>query len=317
MVHKTATLIVIVIAGVGLILNSCNKSTIQATPTPIATGLLTPYKTVTPSPIQPSATIKVTIPITPSPTSTPFIYIVKGDDTMISIAYQFGISWEDLQAANPDVDPHYMGDGLKLVIPISGEIPESLPTPTPVTIHVEQPVCYPTGDRGAWCVVSLKNETETSLENLSTWIGLYNLKGELIASQVAYASLNILRPGSTIPLMAYFAPPLPEGYQAQSEVLSGLQVAGDDTRYIDLQVKVGSAKIAEDGSQAQVSGDVIVPDGTPNISQLWALAVAYDLNGNTVGARKWKSDGKAKFEITVYSLGGKIDHLDVLIEARP
>lgn len=313
MVRKIATLIL----GLGLLLSSCSQATVQATPTVVPTGLLTPYKTVTPSPIQPTATIKVTIPITPSPTATPFFYSVKGNDTMLSIAYQFGISLEDLQAANPKVDPHYMGEGLKLIIPISGEVPEDLPTPTPVSVQSGQPKCYHAGDGGAWCIVTLSNELETSLENLSAWIGLYNAQGEIISNQVAYAPLNILRPGSTIPLMAYFAPPLPDQFLAQSEVLSGLVISADDTRYLDLQVNIGTVKINQDGKQATVSGDVIVSDDTPALSQLWALAVAYDISGNIVGARKWKSAGDTYFEITVYSLGDMIDHMEVLIEARP
>lgn len=315
--RKTASMIVLVIAGVGLVLSSCSQATIQATSTPEATGLLTPYLTVTSSPVLPSATVKVAIPVTPSPTPTPIIYTVKGDDTMLSIAYQFGISWEELQAANPEVDPHYMGNGLKLIIPIGGELPESLPTPTPIAVHAKQPKCYPAGDGGTWCVISIKNETETNVENLSAWIGLYNLKGDLIANQVAYAPLNILRTGKTIPLMAYFAPPLPDGYQAQCEILSGLPVGADDTRYLDLDIEVGVVKTSDDGSNAQVSGDVIVPDSTQSISQIWILAVAYDVNENIIGARKWKSDGETHFEITVYSLSGTIDHVEVLIEARP
>jgi len=272
---------------------------------------------MTPSPIQATSTIKVTIPITPAPTATPFLYTVKGNDTMLGIAYHFGISLEELQAANPTVDPHFMGEGMKLIIPISGEIPENLPTLTPLPVQAEQPKCYSAGDGGKWCVVKLKNEMETSLENLSAWIGLYDTQGELISSQVAYAPLNILCPGSSIPLMAYFDPPFPDEFQAQSEVLSALPVATDDARYLDLQVKIDHQTFNQDGSQAVIYGDVIVPDGTPSPSQLWVLAVAYDSNGDAVGARKWKSAGETNFNITVYSLAGKIDHVEVLIEARP
>jgi hypothetical protein len=215
------------------------------------------------------------------------------------------------------VDPHFMGEGLKLIIPMSGAVPEELPTPTPAPVHMEQPKCYHAGDGGVWCFVTLRNELETSLENLSAWIGLYNTQGEIISNQVAYAPLNILRPGSSIPLMAYFAPPLPDQFQAQSEILSGLALTAEDTRYLDLHAKVGSVEIKQDGKQATVSGDVIVPDNTPTISQLWALAVAYDTLGHIVGARKWKSGGETHFEFTVYSLAEKIDHVEVLIEARP
>jgi LysM repeat protein len=306
-----------IIVGIGLLLSSCSQATILSTPTFFPTGVLTPYLTMTPSPIQPTATFKVTIPVTPSPTSTPFLYTVKGNDTMLSIAYQFGISLEALQAANPKVDPHFMGEGMKLIIPINGGITEDLPTPTPLPAHAGFPKCYPAGDGGMWCIIKIENEMQTSVENLSAWIGLYNSQGDVITSQVAYAPLNILRPGSTIPLMAYFTPPLPNDVQAQSEVLSAISLGVEDTRYLDLQVKVGTVEINQDGSQAVVSGDAITLKDTPTITQLWALAVAYDSNGDIVGARKWKSAGETHFDITVYSLAGKIDHVGVLIEARP
>jgi LysM repeat protein len=309
--------IAILIMGIGVFLSSCSQETIQASPTSIPTGMLTPYYTVTPSPIQASATIKVTIPVTPSPTATPFLYAVKGDDTMLSIAYQFGISLEELQGANPKVDPHFMGVGLKLIIPIRGETVEVLSTPTPMPVQAGQPKCYPAGDGGAWCIVTLTNELQTSLENLSVWIGIYNTGGEIITSQVAFAPLNILRPGSKMPMMAYFAPPLPDEFKALSEVLSGLAVAVNDKRYLDLKFDVGKVEINQTGEQAVINGDVSVPGAIPTLSQIWALAVAYDANGDIVGARKWKSEGETHFDITVYSLVGKIDHVDVLIEARP
>ena len=166
-------------------------------------------------------------------------------------------------------------------------------------------------------IVAVGNDQETSLENLSVWIGLYNYKGENITSQVAHAPLNILRPGGTIPLMAYFAPPLPEDFQAQSEVLSALSVAADDQRYIDTQVGVDAFEISQDGKTAVVRGNVVLPENAPILSQLWLLAVAYDAGGNIVGARKWKSAGETEFDFSVYSLAGAIDHVQVLSEARP
>jgi LysM repeat protein len=313
MIRRIARYVIILV----LLLSGCTQPTVQATSTIVPTGLLTPYRTLTPSPQRPTATIEVTIPVTPAPTPTPYLYTVKDNDTMLGIAFQFGLKLEDLQAANPKVDPHFMGKGLQLVIPIGGEIPEVVPTPTPMPVGTAQPLCYRSGDGGAWCIAALRNDQETSLENLSVWIGLYNNRGENFASQVAYAPLNILRPGSTIPLMIYFAPPLPEEFQAQSEVLSALSVAPDDQRYIDAQVKVDSVEITPDGAGATVSGNVILPDNAPLLSQLWLLAVAYDAGGNIVGARKWKSAGETEFEFSVFSLASAIDHVEVLSEARP
>jgi hypothetical protein len=120
-----------------------------------------------------------------------------------------------------------------------------------------------------------------------------------------------------MPLTAYFAPPLPEELEARSEVLSALTVAADDMRYLDLQVKNETVEIDPDGRQAVVSGNVNLPEDIPTPSQVWALAVAYDVEGNIMGARKWKSAGETHFEITVYSLAGIIDHVEVLTEVRP
>lgn len=305
------------IVGLGILLSGCTQATVQATPTIIPTGLLTPYQTLTLKPITPTATIVVTIPVTPAPTPTPFLHTVTNDDTMLGIAYQYGISLEDLQAANPGVDPHFMSVGMQIIIPIGGEITEVLPTPTAMPVHAVQPRCYQAGDGGAWCVVALQNDTEASLENLSAWIGLYSIQGENVASQVVYAPMNILRPGRTIPLMAYFTPPLPDEFEARSEILSALAVAADDTRYLDLEVKAGTVEINPDGKQAVITGEVMIMDDVPTPSQVWVLAVAYDANGDIVGARKWKSAGETHFEIPVYSLAGMIDHVEVLTEVRP
>ena len=309
--------IVYLYAALGFLLSSCTPATIQPTPTLVPTGIITPYHTITPSPVSPTSTQIAIIPVTPAPTPTPFMHTVKKDETMLGIAFQYGISLEDLKAANPGVDPRFLSVSMQLVIPISGEIPETIPTPTPVPLEWQQPQCYRTGDGGAWCILSVTNQLETSVENLSAWIGLFTPQGANSSSQVAYSPMNLLRPGNTIPLMSYFAPPLPEEFEAHAELLSGFAVATEDTRYLDLEVNVEKVEISADGKQAVVSGEVILPDDKTVPSLLWALAVAYDSNGNIIGARKWESTGEAQFGLTIYSVAGMIDRIEVLTEARP
>jgi LysM repeat protein len=300
-----------------VIFSSCNKATPLSTPTIMPTGLLTPFISPTPKPIIPTVTLVVEIPETPAPTPTPYLYTVKNDDTMLGIAYKFGISLKDLQAANPTVDPHFMGPGLQLIIPISGEIPESLPTATAYPADLEQPQCYSAGDGGLWCVAAIINNQNISLENLAVWIGLYNSHGENITSQVSYSPLNILEPGSTMPFMVYFAPPVPDEIIVRSEILSALAVESGDARYIKAQVELREMVTNPDHSQAAVRGAVLLPEGSPTPSQVWVLAVAYNAEGNIVGERKWKSAGETQFELTVYSLGGMIEQVKLLTEVRP
>jgi LysM repeat protein len=301
----------------GFLLSSCSQPTFQPTPTIKSTGMLTPYHTITPSSVPVTTKAMVTIPVTPAPTPTPFTHTVIKGETMLGIAFQYGISLGDLQAANPAVDSHFLSVGTQLVIPINGEIPETLPTTTPVPVEWQQPDCYRTGDGGAWCILTVRNQLETDVENISAWIGLFTPEGIIITNQVAYSALNILRAGDTMPLMSYFSAPLPEGFEAQGEILSGLAVAGDDTRYLDLDANVKRVDISTDGMQVVVTGEVVLLGDTQQPSQLWALIVAYDSDGNIVGARKWESTGEAQFKLPVYSIAGRIDHVEVLTDARP
>jgi LysM repeat protein len=307
---------IFLIAMISQLLSGCSQPTSQPTQTTAPTGLLTPYQTITPSPNPQNTEPAYTIEVTPAPSPTPFMHEVKKGETMLGIAFQYGVSLEDLKAANPGVDPQFLSVGKRIVIPIQGDIPIIIPTLTPVPVLWQKPECYRTGNGGAWCILSVTNQLESSVENLSAWIGLYSAKGENIANQVAYADLNLLRPGDTLPLISYFQPPLPEKFEAQGKVLSGFIVDAMDTRYLDLVTNVEEVVISPDGSQVEVRGEVIIPDGTLRPSQLWAMILAYDTSGNIIGARKWESSGGVEFNLTVYSLGGIIDHIEVLTEAR-
>lgn len=63
-----------------------------------------------------------------SPTATPTLYIVKGGDTLGSIAIEFDVSVEAIMQANGLSDPNALNVGQSLVIPVQGAV---LPTSTP------------------------------------------------------------------------------------------------------------------------------------------------------------------------------------------
>ena len=306
---------------IGVLLVGATGCTTQDLPSPTrqptSIGSLHPYQT--PEIYQaPTLTPVVIIPLTPAPTVTPYMHQIAAGDTLSGIAWQYGVSLEALQAANPGIDPNFLPVGTGLVIPLGGEIQAVEPTLTPLPLDWSAPRCYPTGDGGAWCFLLVQNTRSSAVENLSAWIGLYDLSGEIIASQVAASPLNILRAGQALPLVAFFPPPLPAGFTARGELLTAVEIPSDDLRYLDWLVVIESVGISGDeDAQARVVGGLEPPSGEGAASQVWVLAVAYSEQGEVLGFRKWEAGSQREFDLTVYSLGGAIERVEVLAEIRP
>jgi len=278
-----------------------------------------PYQAATPSP---TATPIPRSEVVVLPTTTPVIYKVQANDTMITIAIAYNITAEQLMAANPGVDPNFMRIDTELVIPVGGKIPQE-PTITPVPITIQQLVCYPGVDKGLWCLASIHNGSAEMLENLSALVILRDAAGLEVASQQAYAPLNILPPGASMPLGVFFFPPVAPGVVAQAQLLTAIQVSTDDPRYVPVALQNTSVTLDWNGLSAQVAGQVYLPPQNPGVSLVWALAVAYDVHGNVAGYRRWESafpmqpGGVKDFEFLLSSLGPEIDRVELLVEARP
>jgi hypothetical protein len=345
----------ILLVGMCFLLAACAQSTTSLPPyTPTIEGVLAPYHSPTPSHTPVLPTELPVVPVTPAPTATPFTHKVVKGDTMLGIALKYGVSLDDLKAANPDVDPGFLVIDSLLVIPLEGQIPSVLPTPTPLAVLWRAPSCYPTGEGGVWCFIRVENNLPVAVENLSAWIGLFGPQGDNFASQVAIAPLNIIQPGQVLPLMAYFSPPVEAGWTVRGELLTALAVSATDSRYLDAQVILDEINIDPVGLQAEVNGEVWLPaKSAPSL--IWLAAVAYDGNGGIVGVRKWEASAPCgtpvgirpsstftktpatgtltavplpsstpaplevcvSFKFSVYSLGEAIERVEVLVEARP
>jgi LysM repeat protein len=295
-----------------------------------------------------------TLALTPLPTPTPFTHTIVKGDTLSAIAFRYGVSLEELQAANPGVDPGFLVVGQALIIPIEGVTASEILLPTPIPVAWAGPHCYPSAEGGLWCLIQVRNDQSTRLENLSGWVSLYDAQGNQVGGQAASAPLNILPVGASMPLVAFFPPPLPEFSLAQGQLLTVVPVQAGDPRYLHAGLQVESTEIAGDGREGAVRGQVLLPEGQAP-SLVWILAVAYDESGQVVGQRKVElqapcgeslsptpantaqatpSSGTpaatptstatlpaqvpcTPFEISVYSLGPAIHKVEILLEARP
>jgi hypothetical protein len=241
---------------------------------------------------------------------------------MSEIAEKYHVSLDDLIAANPNVSPNSMSVGQTLLIPSNPSNPDHASTPTPVPASIKQIDCYPTVDRGMWCFALVHNDLADIMENVSAQVTLVDANGTILGRQTALLPLNILPPNASLPLYVFFPPDMPADAKAQVQLLTANQIAANDPRYLSADIKNTSMQIDSNGRSVHVSGEVALPTGSRAATQVWVAAVAYDEYGRVNAVRRWEGGGiqpggNLPFNFAVASVGGKIDKVELVAEARP
>lgn len=303
-----------------------------------------PTRTLVPVVSVPTTTaLPITLTATPIPTFTasprstatpkPVTFTVGERDDMFSIALYYGISLDELKAANPDVNPNAMGVGTVLIIPIDPAeaevfLPEDTTQNMPTLIWQGaagikgEAACYLTVLGGSYCLAEVENQGAEALENVSVLFSIFDQNDRLTAEMTAFTPLNVLDVDGVLPVMAYLPEGVPEGGRIEAEVNFWLPMMPGDDRYARAQVT--DQQIEHDGKDlvAEVSGEIAVDADDRELASLWLLVVAYDQKGVPVGLRRWEADlsltrlNKIPFETFVYSLDGPIDSIRVLVESR-
>ncbi len=259
----------------------------------------------------------------PLPSPTPFTYTVQRGDTISSIALKFGVLMDELQVANPEISPNAMSVGQVLKIPSNPDNPSGEPTPTALPFTIQQIECYPTADKGMWCFLLAHNDLSDFMENLSAQVTLVDANNTTIASQTALLPLNILAPGTSLPLLVFFPPAIPFEAKPQVQVLTAIRLLPNDERYLPATINNTLVQINADGRSARIRGVVLLAGAAKAAIQVWVAGTAYDEAGHVVGVRRWESKaglsagGNLPFEFMVSSIGGKIARVEFAVEARP
>ena len=268
----------------------------------------------------------------PSPTPTPRMYEVMLNDTMNTIAYFFGLTYDELQAANPEADPYTLIVGQTLIIPAGSEDDEQADSlPIPSDLILSEVRCVPDAADGLWCLLTARAPEDQGRENIAVEITLNGAGSNEAVQAIAFAPLNSLAAGECMPLAVYidaaalneapFSPP----YQAHAELIQALPLNNTEGRYLDLILVHPVILISEDGRQAEVEvGLTQSESSTQTASRVWVLAAAYDQQDQLIGLRRWEAsepiapDGTITASLRVFSIDGTpIDHVELLFEARP
>jgi len=276
----------------------------------------------------PTSTRTPTLPGTstplPSPSPTLRTHAIARGDTFSGIAFKYGVSIPALQAANPELEPNVLIVGTVVFIPPPGTPSSgtpSIPSPTPVNLEVNQPACYRGGDGGLWCFVEVTNSQSFAVESVSGSILFAGEDGQ-VHNQDAALIMNILPAGASLPLAAYFPPPVPDPLQVDAQVRMVLPLNEGDGRYPTSKIENMAVVIAPGGHSAEVSGEVVLMDEGASASVVWVVLAAYDSQGNPSGLRRWESSQPLKtgeklpFKFKVYASGEAISQVKALAEAR-
>lgn len=307
-----------------LLLASCISQESNST---ITSSTLIPFLTSTRISVTSTGNVQIPEGVvsaeTPLPMPTPFSYTVQRGDTLSSIALKFGVSMDDLQAANPEISPNAMSVGQVINIPSNPENSSGEPTPTPAAFSIQQIECYPTADQGMWCFVLAHNDFPDFVENVSAQITLVGVGNTVVASQTALLPLNILPPNTSLPLTVFFPPEIPSDAKPQVQMLTAIRLLPNDERYLPATVNNTLVQVNTDGRSARLNGQVLLPANVNAASQVWVTGTAYDSTGRVVGVRRWESSaglapgGSLLFEFRISSLGGRIERVEFAVEARP
>lgn len=299
-------------------LSSCSSQSVDSTPN---SSTLILFVTSTENPTQTFEPLVVAE--TPLASPTPFTYTIKSGDTISSIALKFGVSMDELQAANPEISPNSMPIGQVIKIPSNPDNPSGEPTPTPAPFSVQQLQCYSTVDNGMWCFVLAHNDSPDFMENISAQVTLMDSTNKIVASQTAFLPLNILPPNTSLPLNVFFPPEIPFDVKSQVQILTAIRLLPGDQRYIPVTVDNTLVQVNADGLSGRVIGTVLSQSQDRAASQVWVAGTAYDIAGRVVGVRRWEwshglaAGGSIPFEFMISSIGGKIARVEFAVEARP
>lgn len=308
----------------GILIAGCTSLTGSSTETP---PKLTPYVTRTafvPT-LPPAYPTLEPPPVSTRPTQITHV-VSKGED-MGGIATKYGVKIKDLREANAEIDPRMMPIGTVLIIP-SGDPEQDAfrPTniPTPVTIiQTGTPVCYGDASGGAWCLVMVFNNSNSSVEDISVDFILSGSDGNPPEIKAAFSLLDRLTTGQSAVLAAYFkkAPGMP--WKIDMRLRTASPSVDEGARYLQSTFDRSTITLAEDRLSARVTGVVNLIAGQSDANIIQVTAAAYNAAGQPVGVRRWESpvgleSGSGLVcDFVVYSLGGPIDRVDVLLETRP
>lgn len=277
------------------------------------------------TPLAPAVTPTVAILPTAGPSPTPISYTIRAGDSLSLIALRYGVTLDALQAANPGVSSNLLSIGQKIVIPPpKAEGTETPPaTSTPVPVPLGAPLCFRAPTNSLRCLVTARLDRGPTLEGVTVLVTLVDAGGKPVITRVAYAPLNLLRPGQAMVLDVLFDAPAPDFASAVATLAGAVPLSQNDTRYEDTRIGNLTSSPASDRRSWRATGTLtLATTATVPAGRVAMVILALDTSGAVVGYAKWESPRAVQpgqqttFDLTVFSLGPPIQSVEVQAEAQ-
>jgi LysM repeat protein len=222
--------------------------------------------------------------------------VIESGDTLGSVAAQYGVSVQALQAANGIENPLLLQIGQELVIPIGQETGDQvpgllLPTPTPLPFSVRGVGFYETPVGSLWCLGEVVNTTSYSLTNALISVTLFDSAGTPVIDGDAFVTAEILPPATSAPFGILFVAPPEDFASHQVTVLRGEAAEALSAGYVVLETE--SVEGNPSGSEFEVSGSVRNPAPQRVASDAVVIVTTYDAEGQVTGFRQERVEGGA------------------------
>jgi len=242
--------------------------------------------------LRPTATAPLLPPaatVTPTIIPTPVIHVVQEGETLLSIAYEYGVSLPALQATNGIENPLLLQIGQELVIPIGEEATETLPglllpTPTPLPFDVQGVAFYETPVGSLECLGEVANTTAFTLTNVLVRVALYDDAGTALATGDAFAAADLIPPGGRSPFCILFTVPPSAWASPQVTIIRGEAAGALAASYVPIAVT--EVEGLPSGSQFQVSGVVQNTSTEQATGSVSVIVTTYDAQGLVTGFRQ-------------------------------
>lgn len=292
---------------------------------PSPTSALLPYATASATSTVPARTATVEPIPTIGPTATPLIHRVEQSDTLLAIAARYGISLDDLLAANPGLNPRLLRIGHELLIPGPGGEPiEELAARTePAPLELSTTRCFAEATGFMTCLLTARNPASDPVEGIVLTVTLVDAQGRPLASAAAAGPAGMLPGGGTLPFSARFDREASrDAAHAVAEAASAYLAPEARVRMVGVEVQETLHEPSQDRRRWELAGTVVLAQGSEDMeARVTLVASGFDAQGFLVGYSTWKRESlgageNASFRMTVFSLGSPFAFVDVQAQAE-